>query len=145
MTQLIEKEWNAAQHLLFVSLKYTKTGDVMLNLIQRWQHMIEAANEELLTKAKKKKIIKTIPTTPREKIDILQIAFKKEPIMIETLKLYTFFRKIYTLELVKEHEFRKNVTLRVIDREEIVIDMEKLKEWATLLEDFKKFVRTYTA
>ena len=142
---LIEKEWNAAQHLLFVSLKYTKTGDVMLNLIQRWQHMVEAANEELLTKAKKKKKIKAIPTTPVEKIDILQSVFKKEPIVMDTLKLYIFFRRIYTLELVKEHEFRKNVTLRVIDREEIVIDMEKLKEWALLLENFKKYVRTYTA
>ena len=142
---LVEKEWNAAQHLLFVSLKYTKTGDVMLNLIQRWQHMVEAANEELLTKAKKKKKIKAIPTTPVEKIDILQSVFKKEPIVMDTLKLYIFFRRIYTLELVKEHEFRKNVTLRVIDREEIVIDMEKLKEWALLLENFKKYVRTYTA
>lgn len=142
---LVEKEWNAAQHLLFVSLKYTKTGDVMLNLIQRWQHMVEAANEELLAKAKKKKLIKAIPATPVEKIDILQSVFKKEPIVLDTLKLYIFFRRIYTLELVKEHEFRKNVTLRVIDREEIVIDMEKLKEWALLLENFKKFARTYTA
>ena len=92
---LVEKEWNAAQHLLFVSLKYTKTGDVMLNLIQRWQHMVEAANEELLTKAKKKKKIKAIPTTPVEKIDILQSVFKKEPIVMDTLKLYIFFRRIY--------------------------------------------------
>ena len=142
---LIEKEWNAAQHLLFVSLKYTKTGDVMLNLIQRWQHMIEAANEELLAKAKKKKVLKVIPSTPREKIDTLQKVFKKEQIVIDTLKLYTFFRRISTLELIKEHEFRKNVTLRVIDTQEIAIDMEKLKEWALLLENFKKFVRDYIA
>lgn len=142
---LIEKEWNAAQHLLFVSLKYTKTGDVMLNLIQRWQHMVEAANEELLAKAKKKKKIKAIPATPVEKIDILLSLFKKEQIVMDTLRLYVFFRRINSLELVKEHEFRKNVTLRVIDREEIVIDMEKLREWALLLENFKKFVRTYTA
>lgn len=142
---MIEKEWNAAQHLLFVSLKYTKTGDVMLNLIQRWQHMIEAADEELLAKAKKKKLIKSIPETPREKIDVLQVVFKKEPIVIDTLKLYTFFRRISTLELIKEHEFRKNVTLRVMDAQEIIIDMEKLKEWALLLENFKKFVRDYIA
>lgn len=142
---LIEKEWNAAQHLLFVSLKYTKTGDVMLNLIQRWQHMIMAANEELLAKAKKKKKIKIIPATPVEKIAVLQQLFKKEPIVLDTLKLYIFFRRIYTLELIKEHEFRKNVTLRVIDREEIIIDMDKLREWALTLENFKKFVRTYLA
>lgn len=142
---LIEKEWNAAQHLLFVSLKYTKTGDVILNLIQRWQHMVEAAAEVLLAKAKKKKTIKAIPATPVEKVEALQKIFKKEQIVLDTLILYSFFRKIYTLELVKEHEFRKNVTLRVLDKQEVVIDMEKLKEWAALLENFKKFVRTYTA
>lgn len=145
MSQLIEKEWNAAQHLLFVSLKYTKTGDVILNLIQRWKHMIEAAGEEMLAKAKKKKLIKEIPATPREKTELLQKLFKKEEVMLDTLKLYSFFRRISTLEQIKEHEFRKNVTLRVIDREEIVIDMEKLREWAALLEDFKKFARAYIA
>lgn len=142
---LIEKEWNAAQHLLFVSLKYTKTGDVMLNLIQRWQHMVEAASEELLTKAKKKKLIKEIPATPKEKVDILQKLFKKEKVVMDTLILYSFFRRIPALQQVKEHEFRKNVALRIIDQQEIVIDMEKLKEWALLLENFKKFVRSYIA
>ncbi len=142
---LIEKEWNAAQHLLFVSLKYTKTGDVMLNLIQRWKHMVEAASDELLAKAKKKKLLKTIPATPKEKVDALQKIFKKEEVVMNTLTLYSFFRRIPTLEQTKEHEFRKNVALRVIDQGEIVIDMEKLKEWALLLENFKKFVRSYIA
>src|SRR3989338_8656368 len=140
---LIEKEWNAAQHLLFVSLKYTKTGDVMLNLIQRWQHMVEAASEELLAKAKKKKLLKAIPATPREKVDALQKIFKKEKDVMDALILYYFLRRIPTLEKTKEREFRKNVALRVVDQQEIVIDMEKLKEWALILENFKKFVRTY--
>ena len=145
MSQLIEKEWNAAQHLLFVSLKYTKTGDVILNLIQRWLHMIEAAGDEMLAKAKKKKLIKQIPATPREKIDAMQKIFKKEQVVMDTLVLYSFFRKVPSLEQIKEHEFRKNVTLRVIDHEEVIIDMDKLREWALLLENFKKFVRAYIA
>jgi len=140
---LIEKEMSAAQHLLYVSLKYTKTGDVILNLIQRWKLMIDASMDSLLKQAKKKKKVKKVPETPIEKMNLLLKVFKKEKVILDTLKLYMFFRRIYTLELVKEHEFRKNVTLRVLDREEIAIDMEKLKEWSILLEDFIKFVRTY--
>lgn len=142
---LIEKEMNAAQHLLYVSLKYTKTGDVILNLLQRWRQMIDVSMDVLLKKAKKKKKIKAIPGTPIEKQKALQKLLKKEKIVMDTLELYTFFRKIHTLELVREHEFRKNVTLRVIDKEEIAIDMEKLKEWSIIMEDFIKFVRVYSA
>jgi len=143
----IEKEMNAAQHLLYVSLKYTKTGDVILNLMHRWQQMIEICVDSLLNKAKKKKLTKEIPTTPKQKVELLQKIFKKEPVVLETLLLYSFFRRLYSLEMVKEHEFRKNVTLRVIDisGKEIAIDVEKLKEWGLVLENFIKFVRAFTA
>lgn len=142
---LIEKEMNAAQHLLYVSLKYTKTGDVILNLLQRWRQMIDVSMDKLLERAKKKKKIKVIPGTPIEKQKVLQKLLKKEKVVMDTLELYTFFRRIHTLELIKEHEFRKNVTLRVIDKEEIAIDMEKLKEWSILMEDYIKFVRSYSS
>ena len=52
--QEIEKEMRAAQHLLYVSLKYTKTGDVILNLMHRWRLMIEHSVDMMLEKAKKK-------------------------------------------------------------------------------------------
>lgn len=143
----INKEMSAAQHLLYVSLKYTKTGDVILNLIHRWKQMIDESVDELLKKVKKKKQIKVIPIAPKQKIDALQKLFKKEAEFLEVLRIYSFFRRINNLEMTKEHEFRKNVTLRVIDsdKKEIAIDVERLKEWQSLLENFIKFVRDFTA
>jgi len=144
--QDIEKEMKAAQHLLYVSLKYTKTGDVIRNLMYRWKIMIEHAVDLMLNKARKKKLVKEIPVAPKLKIMLLADLLKKEPIVIDTLKLYSFFRRVDRLESVNEHEFRKNVALRVIENEnEITIDIEKLKEWQELLENFIKFVRAYTA
>lgn len=140
--QLIEKEMRSAQHLLYVSLKYTKTCDVILNLIKRWQNVIELSIESLLNKAKKKKIISKIPEAPKLKIDLTAKLFKKEPLVKDILILYSFFRKINTLKQIREHEFRKNVTLRVINGNEIAINMDKLKEWQELLESFIKFVRS---
>jgi hypothetical protein len=144
--QKIEKEMKSAQHLLYVSLKYTKTCDVILNLIHRWQQMIEISIDTMLEKAKKKKLIKEIPAAPIPKIGLALQLFKKEELVVKTINLYSFFRRINNFQQFREHEFRKNVALRVVTEEkEIVIDMDKMKEWQALLENFIKFTRTYIA
>ena len=56
----IMKEKISADHLLYVSMKYTKTCDVMINLIKRWKIMMDYSFDGLLDKAKKKKMIKNI-------------------------------------------------------------------------------------
>ncbi len=138
------KEKTSADHLLYVSLKYTKTCDVMLNLIERWKSMILLCLDALLQKAKKQRLVKSIPAAPKMKVEILKQAFKKEPIVIETINVYEFFKKAPELEKIRENEFRKNVCLRIIDSgKETRIDMDKLKEYSELLERFIKFVRGY--
>jgi hypothetical protein len=144
MWQRIEKERRVAEHLFYVSLKYTKTCDVILNLILRWQAMIEECINALLEKVKKKKLIKDIPQAPRAKVNLLIEILKKEKIVIETLELYLFLKKIPKLQCEREAEFRKNVNLKVIENEKIVnIDMEKLKVWQELLERFLSFVQHF--
>ncbi len=140
----IMKEKTSADHLLYVSLKYTKTCDVMLNLIERWKSMIELTIDALLDKVKKKKKIISIPVAPKMKVDVLKKVFKKEPLVLETLETYEFFKRIPVLEKTRDAEFRKNVCLTILDRgKEIRIDMEKLKEYSELLERFIKFVREF--
>lgn len=51
----IIKEKISADHLLYVSLKYTKTCDVIINLLLRWKIMIELATDKLIERAKKEK------------------------------------------------------------------------------------------
>ena len=119
----------------------------MLNLMFRWQQMVDESMLALLEKAKKKKVIKEIPVAPIQKANSVKEIFKKEQLVQDTIALYLFFRKIKSCSLSKEHEFRKNVALRVTspDGVETLIDIEKLKEWQLLLENFIKFVRAYTA
>ena len=144
MWQHIEKERRIAEHLFYVSLKYTKTCDVILNLISRWHGMIEECANAMLEKAKKKKMVKEIPVAPRAKINLLLEALKKEKVVVSTLNLCLFFKKINKLEYTKEGEFRKNVALKLVDNNKtIVIDMDKLKEWQELLERFLSFVKHF--
>lgn len=139
----IMKEKTSADHLLYVSLKYTKTCDVMLNLIARWKSMVDLCIDALLEKLKKQKKISAIPVAPKIKIITLRGAFKKEPVIIETLDIYEFFKKVPDSSKSRENEFRKNVCLRIIENKEVRIDMDKLKEYSETLEKFIKFVRAY--
>ncbi len=127
----------SADHLLYVSLKYTKTADVILNLIARWKSLIECSFDRLLEKAKKKKLISKLPSVPRKKIEAVKEIFKKEKEILDVLELYEFFSVIDKLEKVRESEFRKNITLKVLYRGGWVdINMDKLKEYHGLLEKF---------
>ena len=133
----IIKEKISADHLLYVSLKYTKTCDVIINLLLRWKIMIEKAMDKLIEKAKKQKKWKPVSDAPRAKLIQLYEVYKNEPITMETLKLYEMFRDIEKLEKVRENEFRKGVNLRVVYKGQMVnINLDKLKEYSTLLERF---------
>jgi len=133
----IIQEKISADHLLYVSLKYTKTCDVIMNLLLRWKRMIETAVDRILEHAKKKKKISSIPTNPLGKIEQVQKLFKKDANFLEVIKLYEMFRKVRELRTERIGEFRKNVTLRVFYQgKEININLEQLKEYADMLEKF---------
>ncbi|MBI2629963.1 hypothetical protein HYW76_02585 [Candidatus Pacearchaeota archaeon] len=133
----IIQEKISADHLLYVSLKYTKTTDVMLNLLARWKSMIDLSIEKLLLNAKKKRIISAIPSVPKLQVDKVKEIYKKDPIISETLKIYEFFKRVDKLEKIRENEFRKNVCLKVLDQGKWeTIDIDKLKEYSALLEKF---------
>ena len=140
----IIKEKISADHLLYVSLKYTKTSEVIINLIIRWTTMIDYSIDTVLIFAKKKKIIKSIPDSPKQKIDLIREVFKKEPIVLQTIDLYEMFRRIEVLTKESEGEFRKNVALKVTYRGEVVkINLDKLKEYSLTLEKFINYLKQF--
>lgn len=134
----------SADHLLYVSLKYTKTCDVILNLILRWRKMIETANDEILEHAKKKKKIKSVPTNPIDKIKEIRKVMKKEKEFIEVIDMYEMFRKVEGLRKERIGEFRKNVNLRIFYQgKEINVNLEQLKIYAAQLEKFISITKQF--
>ncbi len=140
----IIQEKISADHLLYVSLKYTKTCDVIMNLLLRWKRMIETSIEKILEHAKKKKKIPSVSTNPVGMIEQVRVLFKKDKEFLEVIELYEMFRKIKELRTERIGEFRKNVTLKVFYQgKEIDINLEKLKEYAELLEKFISKVKQF--
>lgn len=133
----IIREKISADHLLYVSLKYTKTCDVIENLLLRWSRMIEVSLNEILKHAKKKKKISSVPESPIGKIEEAKKLFKKNKNFLEAIDMYEMFRKIRELKTERIGEFRKNVALKVFYRgQEIDINLEQLKIYAEKLEKF---------
>jgi len=140
----IIQEKISADHLLYVSLKYTKTCDVIMNLILRWKRMIETSIEKILEHAKKKKKISSVSTNPVGMIEQIRTLFKKDKEFLDVIDLYEMFRKIKELRIERIGEFRKNVTLKVFYQgNEININLEKLKEYAEMLEKFISKVKQF--
>ena len=133
----IIKEKISADHLLYVSLKYTKTCDVIMNLILRWRKMIETSVTVILEHALETKKIKAIPTSPLGKLDEAKKLLNKDANFQKTLETFEMFRKVEELKKERIGEFRKNVCLKInYKNEEINVNLEKLKEYAEMLEKF---------
>ncbi len=140
----IIQEKISADHLLYVSLKYTKTCDVIRNLLLRWRRMIETSIDSILIHSKNKKKIKSVPANPVGKIQEMKRLFKKNKEFIEVLEFYEMLRKLEELRTERIGEFRKNVTFRIFYRgEEINVNLEQLKIYAELLEKFISDVKQF--
>ncbi len=143
MEEIIQEKISA-DHLLYVSLKYTKTCDVIKNLLLRWKKMIETSIEEILKIAKKKKKISSISTNPLGKIDQIKKLFQKEKEFLEVIELYEMLRKLEDLRTERIGEFRKNVNLKIsYQGKEINVNLEQLKIYAELLEKFISTVKQF--
>ena len=133
----IIQEKISADHLLYVSLKYTKTCDVILNLLLRWRKMIETAMNSLLKHAKKKKKISSVSSNVVGRIEQTRKLFKKNKDFLKVIDMYEMLRKVEDLRKERIGEFRKNVALKVSYRgKEININLEQLKIYAEQLENF---------
>lgn len=133
----IIQEKISADHLLYVSLKYTKTCDIIMNLILRWRRLIEVCIDKILIQAKKKKKISSIPTNPIQTIETVKKLFKNDKNFQETIRFYEMSRKIEELRKERIGEFRKNVNLKIFYQgKEINVNLEQLKIYADMLENF---------
>ena len=142
MIEDIVKEKTSADHLLYVSLKYTKTCDVILNLLARWKSLIELSFDVLLKEGVEAGKVPHAPGSPKQRVEFMKIYFKKSEEIQAVIPLYIFFKRVPDLNKTRRGEFRKNVSLKIIEPTKTTeIDMEKLGEYAEIVERFISKVR----
>jgi hypothetical protein len=137
MIEEIIKEKTSADHLLYVSLKYTKTCDVILNLLARWKSLIEISFDAILEKRVEGGKVPAMPESPKQRIEFIKKYFKKSSDVQDVVPLYIFFKRVPDLNKTRSGEFRKNVNLKVVDIKKTTdINMEKLGEYYEIVEKF---------
>lgn len=132
-------ELKRVDHLFWVSLKYTRTVDVIKNVIERLINCIGFGLEALLKYAKEKKLVTTIPTNAGLRCELLKKIFSDNLELMDYINFYIMLRKLSRAEYTRKEEFRRHVTMiATIDKGEIVkVDIDTLKEY---YEKTKKFV-----
>ena len=73
-----KEELKRIEHIIYVSLKYTRTVDVLRNALNRLISMFDFLIDALVEYAKKEKKFKKIPKTPRLKVELVREAFEED-------------------------------------------------------------------
>ena len=106
-----KEELKRVDHLYYVSLKYTKTVDVIKNIIQRLINAYSFTIDALAIYLKNKKKLKTIPNNPIEKAEEIRNIFKDDKDFSDNIDFYFFLRKLNRAEFTRAREFRRHVTM----------------------------------
>jgi len=137
------QELKRVDHLFWVSLKYTRTVDVIRNTVQRLINVFDFGLDSILKQAKEDKLIDEVPKIPGQKCDMLKKTFPDNNKLLEYVRLYVRLRKILKAEYSKREEYRRHVTMTVIvEGETIDVDIDLLKEYYEISKEFINFVRT---
>lgn len=138
-----QEELKRADHSIFVTLKYTKTCDVIKNTIHRLINAFDYTIIHALTVLKKNKKIKDIPSTPLSRAEMLKKTYRK-PEITAFINFYFMLCRINRANYSKKEEFRKNVTLIVIleNGEVINVNIEMLYSYFEKTKEFVSFIES---
>jgi peptide subunit release factor RF-3 len=124
------EELKRADHLIFVTLKYTRTCDVIKNTIHRLINAYDLAIIRALEILKEKKKIESIPLTPISRAENFKSLHRRNKDIMKFMAFYFLLKRIDRAEYTKRGEFRKNVCLTVMDKEDLIeVDIPMLHEY----------------
>ena len=135
------QELKRVDHLFWVSLKYTRTVDVIKHVIDRLINCIGFGIEALLKYAKEKKLVANIPANQGLRCDLLRKTFPDNAELIDYINFYMRLRKLSKAEYTKREEFRRHVTMTAITDSGIVnITLDVIKEYYDRTTDYIDYV-----
>lgn len=139
-----KEELKRVDHLIYVSLKYTRTVDILLNAINRMIDAYDFIFRAILEKALEEKKIDSIPTTPIERGKLVIDLYKEDQQVIDNVELFFLLRKLHrSPNPGKEQEFRRHVTMRtIIDGREEIVNIDIITNYYHFQQEFYKRVES---
>lgn len=105
------EELKRLEHIIYVSLKYTRTVDVISNALNRMVSTYDLIIEAFMEKALEEGKLDQIPKSPALKAKKMGYLYPDDPVIQKNLTFYFSLRNIVKSPHQKRQEFRRHVTL----------------------------------
>ena len=136
---LAADELKRIDHLIFVTLKYTRTVDIIRTILQKFILAIDYKVEQYYDLKLEEKRIDKIPLLPLMRIRDLEKRYKKNSQVKDMVDFYVSLKRICNAEYRPREEYRKNVTLVTKEDE---VNIAHLREYVELVKEYIDLVGT---
>ena len=130
-----EKAIKRVEHLVYVSLKYTRTVDVLKNVLSR---MLESYEILLRILYRYKVDDKEVPEAPVKLALEVQNLYEENEAVQENIDTFILLRKIYRApNPIREEEYRRHVAMKTyINGKEEVFNIDLAMQYFDYLNEF---------
>ena len=136
------QELKRAEHLLYVSLKYTRTADVMKSFISRLIACFDFIIEGLLHKKEENGEIFEVPVTPYGKVKEIKKLYVDSKEMCLYMDFYLLLRKMTRAEFIADKEFRRHLNMVMeIDGKDIMLTIDILTDYYHRTFEYLRFIK----
>ncbi|MFH1511616.1 MAG: hypothetical protein ABIF10_08050 [Candidatus Woesearchaeota archaeon] len=137
-----KEELKRADHLIYVSLKYTRSVDVIRSTIERLINTYEIIVKSVLVRAKERKLIASIPMSPGIQAEIVRDLYSDDETITNYIQFYLLLRRMYKGKYTRAREFRRNVTMTVeVDKKQVEVNIDIITEYYKRSLAFLDYVR----
>lgn len=133
-------ELKRADHQIFVSLKYTRTADVLRNILERFISCFDYVIEGLLLKKEQLGEIFEIPVSPVAKVNEVKRVYSDE-MLTKMMERYIVYRKLMNSKYRAVNEYRRHVAMIAeIDNSEVEVNIDNISEYYEEMKEFIKYI-----
>jgi len=140
--QLALQELKRADHSIAVSLKYTRTVDVIKSIIDRLINTISFCLDTLLVQAKLQKKTVEIPELARLKVEHIKTIFPEDRTVRDFCDFFLLLRQITKAKFDRTQEYRRHVTMtaHLDNGQTIEITIDIISEYFERTKEFFSYV-----
>ncbi len=136
------EELKRLEHIIYVSLKYTRTVDVILNALNRMVSTYDFIIDAFLEKALQEQKLDFMPKSPALKAKKLAELYPDDQLVQKNLTFYSSLRNTLKSPQQKRQEFRRHVTLMVAQEDSTVeVEIDNLVNYEKFIHKFLLYSR----
>jgi hypothetical protein len=142
MNEALE-ELKRVDHLIYVSLKYTRTVDVILNILNRMVDAYSFMVDALILYAQEQNKLSLEPESALERASIVRRLYAADDFIVDNMGMYVLLRKLLRSKHVeRENEYRRHVTMKtLIDGREEIVNIDIITNYYLFQRDFLGYVK----